>query len=294
MKSRYGAKTQPLATLPDLSPLKEVVARYGLTPKRSRGQHFLFDSNITGRIAAAAGDLKKVVVYEVGPGPGGLTRALLGAGARKVVAVETDLRCVEALRELVQVSSGRLRVLADNALTLNEARYVPDGSKIVANLPYNISSALLLKWLQTPRRWNSMTLMFQKEVAQRLAASPGGRDYGRLSVITQWVCTTKTLFDVAPGSFVPAPKVTSTVVSVVPRLEGPVAPARREYLEKILASAFGQRRKMLRTSLKTTGVRAEEILEVAGVSPTARAEEISVLEFCSLARAYQDLVGGRY
>lgn len=279
--------------LPDLPPLKEVVARYGLTPQRPRGQHFLFDSNITDRIAAAAGDLSKVVVYEVGPGPGGLTRSLLGAGASKVVAAENDLRCVEALRELVQVFLGRLRVLADDALTLHETSHVPAGSKIVSNLPFNIATALLLKWLQTPRHWVSMTLMFQKEVAERLAASPGGGSYGRLSVMTQWLCETETLFDVAPGSFVPAPKVTSTVVSLVPRAE-PVAPARREHLEKILASAFGQRRKMLRTSLKTTGARAEEMLETAGVNPSSRAEEISVTEFCALARAYQNQVGGRY
>lgn len=279
--------------LPELPPLPEVVARYGLTPQRPRGQHFLFDSNITDRIAAAAGDLRKVVVYEVGPGPGGLTRSLLGAGARKVVAAENDLRCFNALQELVRVFPGRLRVLAEDALVLDESRYVPDGSRIVANLPYNISTPLLLKWLQTPKRWASMTLMFQKEVAERLVAPPGSKTYGRLSVITQWVAEARMLFDVAPGSFVPAPKVTSTVVSIVPRPQ-PLAPARREHLEKVLASAFGQRRKMLRTSLKTTGFRADALLAEAGVDPEARAEDIGVEAYCALARAYQSQVGGRF
>ena len=278
--------------MPDLPPLREVVARFGLVPQRSRGQHFLFDAGITDKIAAAAGDLSKVVVYEVGPGPGGLTRSLLKAGARKVVAAENDTRCVMALQDLVRDFSGRVRVLPVDALLVDETQYVPTASKIVANLPYNISTQLLLKWLKAPERYIVMVLMFQKEVALRLTGQPGTKDYGRLSVMTQWSCDVKRLFDVAPGSFVPTPKVTSSVVEILPRAE-PVAPAKREDLEKVVAAGFGQRRKMLRTSLKTLDVNADELLEISGANPSARAEELSVSEFCALARAYQTARGGR-
>ena len=252
----------------------------------------MFDAAITDRIAAAAGDLRKCVTYEVGPGPGGLTRSLLNAGARKVVAVESDPRCVTALQDLVRASSSRLRLIAMDALAIHEGHYLPTGTKIVANLPYNIGTALLLKWLRETERFASMTLMFQKEVAERLAAAPGNGDYGRLSVVAQWLCEVRQLFDVAPGSFVPAPKVTSTVVSLIPR-PVPLAPAKLEHLERVTAAGFGQRRKMLRTSLKTLQVDTDRLLEAAGVNPEARAEEIDVRDFCGLARSYQALMGGR-
>ena len=279
--------------MPELPPLKDVVARYGLTAQRALGQHFLFDPAITDRIAAAAGDLREASVYEVGPGPGGLTRSLLNAGTRKLLVVESDKRCIEALNDISKAYPGRMRILATDALGVDEAHLLQPGTKIVSNLPYNISTVLLLKWLKDPKRFASMTLMFQKEVALRIAAEPGTADYGRLSVMTQWTCDAKRLFDVQAGSFVPAPKVTSSVVSIVPRTE-PRAVARREDLERVVAAAFGQRRKMLRVSLKTLGTNADQLLEKAGVTPTARGEELSVEQFCSLARVYQTQTGVRF
>lgn len=280
--------------MPELLPLKEVVARYGLTPQRALGQHFLFDSSITDRIAAAAGDLTDCVVYEVGPGPGGLTRSLLGAsGARKLIVCESDTRAIAVLEELSKAYPGRMRILATDALTVNEAHFCTPGTKIVANLPYNIATALLLKWLKDAKRFASMTLMFQKEVALRICAEPATADYGRLAVMTQWLCQTKRLFDVQAGSFVPPPKVTSSVVSIVPRAE-PVAVARRENLEKVTAAAFGQRRKMLRQSLKALGTNTDQMIERAGVVATARGEELTVQEFCALAREYQNQTGVRF
>lgn len=279
--------------MPDLPTLRDVVARYSLVPQRALGQHFLFDSGITDHIVQTAGDVKNCMVYEVGPGPGGLTRSLLAAGARKILAIESDERCLAALEDLSKAYPGRLRVINADALLVNEAQYCLAGTKIVANLPYNISTPLLLKWLKDVNRFASMTLMFQKEVALRLVAEPSTEDYGRLSVMTQWVCDAKRAFDVQAGSFVPAPKVMSSVVHLVPRAE-PLAVARREHLEKVVASAFGQRRKMLRTSLKTLAVNADQMLETAGVNPQSRGEELTVVQFCSLARAYQNMVGGRF
>jgi 16S rRNA (adenine1518-N6/adenine1519-N6)-dimethyltransferase len=279
--------------LPNLPPLKEVVARHGIAPSRALGQHFLFDTNITDKIVAAAGDVQTGAIYEVGPGPGGLTRSLLNAGARKLVVVENDQRCFAALEELSKAFPGRMRILQADATIVNEAQYAPVGTKIVANLPYNISTPLLLKWLKDAKRYASMTLMFQKEVALRLVAAPSTGDYGRLSVMTQWLCEAKRLFDVEPGSFVPAPKVTSSVVQLTPRAE-PLAPARREHLEKVVAAAFGQRRKMLRVALKTLNTNADQMLAAAGVNPQARGEELTVEQFCALALAYQKFAGGRF
>lgn len=266
------------------------MSRHGLAPQRSRGQHFLLDSAITDRIAAAAGDLSGSVVYEVGPGPGSLTRSLLRAGAHKVVAVEVDPRCVDALQELVRAYPHRLELFSADALAFDETAHLPPRSKIVANLPYNIATPLLLRWLRTYRRFASMTLMFQKEVALRLSAAPGSRACGRLSVMTQWRCDVRRLFDVAPGSFVPPPAVTSSIVSLVPRAE-PLAPAAFEDLEKVVAAAFGQRRKMLRSSLRAASARPEMLLEAAAVDPTARAEELTVAQFCALARAFRASAG---
>lgn len=279
--------------LPNLPPLKDIVARHGIAPSRALGQHFLFDQNITDKIAAAAGEVESGPVYEVGPGPGGLTRSLLAAGARKLVVVESDQRCFTALEELSKVFPGRMRILQADAILVNEAQYAPPGTKIVANLPYNISTPLLLKWLKDAKRFASMTLMFQKEVALRLVAQPSTADYGRLSVMTQWLCDMKRLFDVEAGSFVPPPKVTSSVVQLIPRAQ-PVAPARWEHLEKVVAAAFGQRRKMLRVALKTLSVNEMQMIAAAGVNGQARGEELSVAEFCALSRAYQSQVGGRF
>jgi 16S rRNA (adenine1518-N6/adenine1519-N6)-dimethyltransferase len=261
-----------------------VIERFGLAARKSLGQNFLLDLNLIARIARAAEPLDGVHVIEVGPGPGGLTRALLASTAASVTAIERDGRCVEALQELVTAYSDRLRILAADALEIDPKDLAPAPRKIVANLPYNIATALLLRWLPDLGAYRSLTLMFQKEVAARLAAKPRSPAYGRLSVLVQWTARVTALFDVAPRAFVPAPKVTSTLVRIEPRPE-PLAPCRRSDLERVTAAAFGQRRKMLRQSLKSLGIDPEPLLTSAGIAPTRRAEELSVEEFCALARA---------
>jgi 16S rRNA (adenine1518-N6/adenine1519-N6)-dimethyltransferase len=234
------------------------------------------------------------VVYEVGPGPGGLTRALLAEGAARVIAVERDERCVAALAELAGAYPGRLDIVSDDALKIDEAellreRGVKGPLRVAANLPYNIGTALLVKWLtgeSWPPFWSSLTLMFQREVAERVVAEPGGRAYGRLSVLAQWRARAKILFDVSRSAFVPPPKVTSAVLRVEP-LGEPIAPARLADLEAVTAAAFGQRRKMLRQSLKTLTADAEAMLREAGIDPTLRAEQLCVAEFAALARAWE-------
>ncbi len=277
-----------------LPPLREIISRHGLRARKSLGQNFLLDLNLTGRIARAAGDLTNAAVLEIGPGPGGLTRALLAEGPDTVVAIETDTRAIAALDELAAAYPGRLRIVHADALKIDELELFGPGSgaKVVANLPYNIATRLLVKWLRCPQ-WPpwfaSLTLTFQKEVAQRLAASPGTKAYGRLSVLAQWRCDVSCLFDIAADAFVPRPKVTSTVVNLVPRVN-PGAEVRLEDLEAVTGAAFGKRRKMLRGSLKSldlgSGQSPETILEKTGISPTQRAEELSVEQFCALARAY--------
>jgi 16S rRNA (adenine1518-N6/adenine1519-N6)-dimethyltransferase len=244
----------------------------------------LLDLNLTRRIARSAGRLDHAMVVEIGPGPGGLTRALLASGARRVVAIERDRRCLAALGELAAAYQDRLDVVAGDALELDPTTFSERPRKIVANLPYNIATPLLLGWLERVLEYESLTLMLQREVAERLIARPRSKSYGRLSVLVQWVADVQILFDVPARAFVPPPKVTSSVVAIVPRAE-PLAPAHRPTLERITAAAFGQRRKMLRTSLKRLGIAVEPWLERAGVTPTARAEELSVTEFCALARA---------
>jgi 16S rRNA (adenine1518-N6/adenine1519-N6)-dimethyltransferase len=266
-----------------LPPLREVIARYGIVAHKHLGQNFLLDLNLTGRIARAAGRLDKATVIEIGPGPGGLTRALLASGACRVLAIERDRRCLAALGELALAYPGRLDIVAGDALQLDLATFAEKPRKIVANLPYNIATRLLLGWLDQVREYESLTLMLQREVAERLIARPRSKAYGRLSVLVQWVAEARILFDVPARAFVPPPKVTSSVVAILPRAE-PLTPARQPTLERITAAAFGQRRKMLRTSLKPLAIAVEPWLERAGVSPTARAEELSVAEFCALAR----------
>ena len=265
---------------PDLPPLRQVIARHGLTARRSLGQHFLLDLNLTARIARAAGELSATNVVEVGPGPGGLTRALLEAGAAQVVAVERDPRCIAALAELTAAFPGRLRVVEGDALAVDPADLVAAPRRIVANLPYNIGVPLLLSWLGRAADYAGLTLMFQKEVADRLVARPGSKDYGRLSVMVQWLCQARREFNVDRRAFTPPPKVASSVVSLVPRRR-PLAAARREALETVTKAAFGQRRKMLRSSLKPLGLDPQRL----GLDPTARAEELTVEQFCVLARA---------
>ena len=228
-------------------------------------------------------------MIEVGPGPGGLTRALLEEGAAHVVAIERDRRCLAALGELAAAYPGRLELVEGDALKLDPAALTPEPRRIVANLPYNIATALLLRWLDRIGEYQSLTLMFQREVAERLVAQPRSPAYGRLSVIVQWLTLPKILFDLPPRAFVPSPKVTSSVVSLRPRAT-PLAPAEKATLERLTAAAFGQRRKMLRSSLKTLGVPVEPLFACTGLAPTARAEELSVADFCALARALQAAV----
>lgn len=269
----------------NLPPLREVIAAHDLAAKKSLGQNFLLDLNLTRKIARAAGAFEGGVFYEVGPGPGGLTRALLNEGADKVVAAERDQRCLPALAEIAAAYPGKLEIINADALTLDERAILPSGARVAANLPYNVGTALLIKWLtgdSWPPFWSSLTLMFQREVAQRITAGPGDDHYGRLSVLAAWRTKAKILFDVNRNAFVPPPSVTSSVVRLEP-LPEPVAPADLNKLEAVTAAAFGQRRKMLRQSLKPLG--GEALLEKAGIDPTARPEQLTVTQFAALARA---------
>ncbi|MBO0334519.1 16S rRNA (adenine(1518)-N(6)/adenine(1519)-N(6))-dimethyltransferase RsmA [Sneathiella sp. CAU 1612] len=269
----------------DLPPLREVIARYGLNAEKSLGQNFLLDLNLTGRIARCAGKLDGETVIEIGPGPGGLTRAILDAGAARLIVIEKDRRCLSALDDISNAYPGRLEIMNEDALEIDETALFDGRAKIIANLPYNVATPLLIKWLNRRERFSSLTLMFQKEVSDRITAVPRTKAYGRLSILCQWLCETKREFDISPRAFTPPPKVTSTVVTLRPR-ETPLYPADQAVLETVVAAAFGQRRKMLRASLKPLGKPAEEILEQAGITPTRRAEELSVEEFCALARVY--------
>ena len=277
-----------MAQIDDLPPLRDVIRRHGLTPKKSLGQNFLFDLNLTARIARAAEPLENITVVEIGPGPGGLTRALLALGARRVIAIERDQRALAALEEIAARYPGRLDIVAGDALTVDlDERLGPERARVVANLPYNIATALLVGWLTTepwPPWYDSMLLMFQREVAERIVATPGNKSYGRLSVLAGWRAEARILFDVAPSAFVPSPKVTSSVVRLTPR-PLPLA-CESAVLQRVTEAAFGQRRKMLRQSLKTLGVNAAALLAGAGIEPTARAEEIPVDGFVALARAF--------
>lgn len=278
-----AAWQRPLDQLP---PLREVIVRHGIAAKKSLGQNFILDLNLTRRIARAAGRLDEGTVIEIGPGPGGLTRALLEEGARRVVAIERDPRSIAALSEVAAHYPGRLELVEGDALQLDPAVLAEAPRKIVANLPYNIATALLLRWLDRIRDYDSLTLMFQREVAERLVAKPRDPGYGRLSVLVQWLTEPKILFDLPPRAFVPPPKVTSTVVRLLPRAE-PLAPATKPVLERVTAAAFGQRRKMLRSSLRALGASVGSPLDAAGIPATARAEELSVADFCALARALE-------
>jgi 16S rRNA (adenine1518-N6/adenine1519-N6)-dimethyltransferase len=273
-----------------LPPLREVIAAHGLTAKKSLGQNFLFDLNLTRRIARAAGANDGGLFYEVGPGPGGLTRALLAEGAAKVVAVERDERCIPALEEVASAYPGRLEIVQADALALDErALFEDERVRVAANLPYNVGTALLVKWLTSqawPPFWQSLTLMFQREVAERIVAKPNTEAYGRLSVLAQWRAKPKILFDVARQAFTPPPKITSAIVRFEP-LPEPVAPCKLRDLEKVTEAAFGQRRKMLRQSLKQIASDAEALLASAGIDPTRRAETLSIAEFAALARAFR-------
>ncbi|MEE4012433.1 16S rRNA (adenine(1518)-N(6)/adenine(1519)-N(6))-dimethyltransferase RsmA [Roseibium sp. FZY0029] len=278
-----------MAQIDDLPPLRDVIAEHGLNAKKSLGQNFLLDLNLTSRIARSAGSLEDCTVLEVGPGPGGLTRALLAAGAKRVIAIEKDSRCLPALAEISAHYPGRLEVIEGDALEIDPVALTGgDKVRIAANLPYNVGTQLLINWITTPDWppfWSSLTLMFQKEVGERISAAPGSKAYGRLAVLAGWRCKGGILFDISPKAFTPPPKVTSAVVHLEPNTLP--LPCDLKALEKITAAAFGQRRKMLRASLKSLSADAVELVTKAGLKPTARAEEIDIAGFVDLANTFR-------
>ncbi len=283
-----------MGQIDDLPPLREVIAEHGLDARKSLGQNFLLDLNLTSRIARAAAPLDNVTVLEVGPGPGGLTRALLAAGAKRVVAIEKDSRCLPALAEISDHYEGRLKVIEGDALKLDPVE-ITDGEpvKIIANLPYNVGTQLLINWITTadwPPFWQSLTLMFQKEVGARIVAQPGSKAYGRLGVLAGWRTDARMLFGISPQAFKPPPKVTSAVVQLTPKTQP--EPCSLAMLERVTAAAFGQRRKMLRASLKSLAAPADPLIEAAGLLPTARAEEIDVAGFVRLANVFGEHLKG--
>lgn len=278
MSNRGGPVDQSLA------PLRDIIARHGLTAKRSFGQHFLLDQNLTQRIARSVSMLASCNIIEIGAGPGGLTRALLSAGASRVFAVEKDERCVAALDELRRAYPERLEVIFGDATELDLIHLVPAPRIIVANLPYNVSTTLWISWLQRASEFGSFTLMFQKEVAERLVAAADQKSYGRLSVITQWLCKGEVLFNVDRRAFTPPPKVTSSLVRLVPR-PNPLAEADWDAMETVTRQLFGQRRKMLRSTIQLLGLNSETI----GIDPGKRPENLRVEEFCAVARAWRML-----
>lgn len=275
-----------MSAIDGLPPLREVIAAHGLSAKKQLGQNFLLDLNLTAKIARAAGDLTRYDVLEVGPGPGGLTRGLLAEGARRVVAIEKDARCLPALAEIAAAYPGRLAVLNDDALEVDPLDHLAAPYKVVANLPYNVGTELLIRWLTPPSwppAWESLTLMFQKEVAERIVAQPGSKAYGRLAILAQWRCDARIVMTLPPEAFTPPPKVHSAVVRIT-ALPAPRYPADAATLSRVVAAGFNQRRKMLRASLRGVAPDIEARLEAAGIQPTSRAEEISLEKFCALAR----------
>ena len=271
-----------------LPPLRTVIAQHGLNARKALGQHFLLDLNLTRRIARAAGDLRDATVIEVGPGPGGLTRALLAEGAKSVIAIERDRRCIDALAGLVAVAKGRLTLIEGDAAKIDAATLGTAPRPIVANLPYNVASVLLINWLRAADDFASLTLMFQKEVAERIVAAPGTKTYGRLSVMAGWRCDTRICLNLPARAFTPPPKVDSCVVQLIPRQTNE-HPAEWDAMETVVAAAFGQRRKMLRRALRTLPLDPSLLFEETGINPAARAEELSVADFAAMARAFTAL-----
>lgn len=274
-----------------LPPLRDVIAAYGLSAKKTLGQNFILDTNLLDKIARASKSrdpepFERGTVIEVGPGPGGVTRAILDNGAKRLTVIEKDERCLGLLNDIAAAYPDRLTILNDDALGIDAAALGASPRSVISNLPYNVGTLLLMGWLKRARDFSSFTLMFQKEVAERLIARPRTADYGRLSILTQWLCDAEILFTVPPACFTPPPKVTSAVVFLRPRAK-PLADARPDLLERVTAAAFNQRRKMLRSSLKTVGDPAR-LCAAAGVPETARAEEVAVEQFCAMAKCLED------
>lgn len=272
-----------------LPPLREVIASHGLSARKALGQNFLLDLNLTAKIARQAGDLSRCDVLEIGPGPGGLTRGLLAEGARKVLAIEKDGRCLPALAEIALAYPGRLQVIEGDALDIDPLAHLTPPIRICANLPYNVGTELLVRWLTPPvwpPFWESLTLMFQREVAERIVARPGSKTYGRLAVLAQWRTNAKIVMSLPPQAFTPPPKVASAVVHL-DALPAPRYPADPATLSRLVATAFNQRRKMLRAALKGIAPDIEDRLRSAGIAPTDRAEQVSIEAFCALARTFE-------
>ncbi|WP_282151385.1 16S rRNA (adenine(1518)-N(6)/adenine(1519)-N(6))-dimethyltransferase RsmA [Ruegeria atlantica] len=278
-----------MSSIDTLPPLREVIATHQLSARKSLGQNFLLDLNLTAKIARQAGDLTECDVLEIGPGPGGLTRGLLSEGARKVVAVEKDTRCIAALNDIASAYPGRLEVINGDALEIDPLAHLTPPIRIAANLPYNVGTELLVRWLTPPEWppfWQSLTLMFQREVAERIVAQPGGKAYGRLAILAQWRAEARIAMSLPPGAFTPPPKVSSAVVHLT-ALPEPRYPADARVLSRVVAAAFNQRRKMLRASLKGVAPDIEDRLLAAGIQPTERAEQVPLEAFCALAREVQ-------
>lgn len=276
-----------MSAIDTLPPLRDVIATHQLAAKKSLGQNFLLDLNLTAKIARLAGDLSGADVLEIGPGPGGLTRGLLAEGARKVLAIEKDPRCMPALAEIAAAYPGRLQVINGDALDVDPLAHLTRPIKIAANLPYNVGTELLVRWLTPtawPPFWDSLTLMFQREVAQRIVATPGSKAYGRLALLAQWRTTPRIVLELPPEAFSPPPKVNSAVVHLS-ALPTPRYPADPHILNKVVAAAFNQRRKMLRSALKSVSPVIEDQLIAAGIKPTDRAEQVGLEAFCALARS---------
>lgn len=275
-----------MSTIDNLPPLRQVINDHDLVARKSLGQNFLLDLNLTAKIARQAGDLSTADVLEIGPGPGGLTRGLLAEGARRVLAIEKDSRCLPALAEIAAAYPGRLEVINGDALEVDPLAHLTPPIHIAANLPYNVGTELLVRWLtpqEWPPFWQSLTLMFQREVAERITAKPGSKAYGRLALLAQWRAEARIVMSLPPEAFTPAPKVSSAVVHLR-ALPEPRFPADPKMLERVVAQAFNQRRKMLRAALKSMAPDIEDRLNAAGIEPTRRAETLSLDEFCALAR----------
>lgn len=275
-----------MAGIDQLPPLREVIGTHGLSAKKSLGQNFLLDLNLTAKIARQAGDLQDCDILEIGPGPGGLTRGLLSEGARKVLAIEKDARCLPALEEISAAYPDRLKIINGDALEVDPLQHLQAPIRVAANLPYNVGTELLVRWLtpkQWPPYWLSLTLMFQKEVAERIVAKPGSKAYGRLAILAQWRADAKIAMHLPPGAFTPPPKVSSAVVHLT-ALPAPRFEAEANVLSRVVAAAFNQRRKMLRAALKGVTPDLEDRLRAAGIQPTERAENVSLEAFCALAR----------